>query len=245
VTGETLQIWVDPVIFETIQAEWEAPPWGVRPGAFGVGTANEGQLVNAVELPESDLYVRKAPRSAYGTTTTVRSLVAALTEFRSTSPYGGVVYISAISRPRGGTLGQHKSHQTGRDVDIRLPLREEIPQKLSPIPSRRVDWLATYQLIRAIVNTQQVVYVFLDYKLQRKMHRAAEAAGVETEELAWMMQWPRGRKASRGVVRDSPGHDDHFHVRFRCGIAEPECVAMVPEERPLGLYPEPEALASR
>jgi murein endopeptidase len=229
VPDEVLQVWIDPVVFATVLSERTAPAWGVRAGAISIGGPNDGRLVNAVQLPESDLYRRKMPASAWGTTTTIRALVNSVSSFRQDHAYAGRVYISAISQPRGGVLGKHRSHQSGRDVDIRLLLREDIPQGLSPKPARRVDWLATYHLVRALVDTGDVVHVFLDYPLQKRMYRAAEAAGVPTDDLDALMQWPRGRRASRGIVRDSPGHDDHFHVRFRCGPAETECVALVPE----------------
>ncbi|RMG99673.1 MAG: LysM peptidoglycan-binding domain-containing protein [Deltaproteobacteria bacterium] len=227
--GETLRIWIDPIAHDFIEREWADPPFGVRPGAHGVGSPDDGRLVCGVQLPERPEYIRKIPGSAYGTTHTVRNLIAAMVEFRRRSGYGGRVYIGAISRPRGGRLGGHKSHRTGRDVDIRLPLKESIPQALEPRPARRVDFRALYHLIRALVDTGEVEVVFLDYPLQRRLAKAAAAAGASEAELAALLQWPRGRKASRGIVRDEPGHDDHIHVRFRCGPGETECYSRTDE----------------
>ncbi len=231
VPGETLTIWVDPIVFGHIQAEWDDPPFGVRPGAHGVGSPNDGKLVLGVQLPEHPAYIRKIPGSAYGTTHAVRTIVAALEDFRARSGYGGRLYVSALSRPRGGKLGGHRSHQTGRDVDIRLPLREELPQALAPRPSRRVDFRALMHLVQAFADTGEVVHIFLDYKLQRRLYRAGVEMGLDEQTLGDLMQWPRGSRASRGLVRDSHGHDDHIHVRVRCGPAEPECEALIPEGR--------------
>ncbi len=227
--GEPLRVWVDPIQQAAIDAEWDDPPLGVRPGAHGVGSPDDGRLVAGVQLPERPAYIRKIPGSAYGTTHTIRTLVRALETFRRDTGFGGRIYVGAISRPRGGRLGGHRSHQTGRDVDIRLPLRTSIPQALEPIPARRVDFVALYGLVRALVDTGEVVVLFLDYPLQRRLARAAKSVGATDEELAVLLQWPRGRKASRGIVRDSPGHDDHIHVRFRCGPSETECRGLDPE----------------
>ena len=41
--------------------------------------------------------------------------------------------------------------------------------------------------------------------------------------LERVLQFPRGWGASLGVVRHSPGHEGHIHVRFGCGPAEPQC----------------------
>jgi LysM repeat protein len=221
--GEELRVWADPVIRGAIERDGDTAE--IRAGGYGIGSPDDGRIVNAVQLPADPAWDRKRPSSAWGTTHAIRSLVAALRAFRSSTPYAGRIVIGAISRPRGGTLGSHKSHQTGRDVDIRLPLKIEVPQSLAPKPARRVDFVALWHLVRAIAATGEATHVFLDYRLQRRLHAAALQAGASAAEVEDLLQWPRGRGASRGLVRDEPGHDDHIHVRFRCGPAEPECIA--------------------
>ena len=128
-----------------------------------------------------------------------------------------------MSRPRGGQVGHHHSHQSGRDLDIRLPLRESVPASLAPT-ARRVDWAATWALIQAFARTGAVQVIFLDYATQKRVHKAAKAAGASDEELAALLQWPLGSVSNQALVRNEPGHDQHMHVRFVCGPAEPECV---------------------
>jgi murein endopeptidase len=127
-----------------------------------------------------------------------------------------------MSRQRGGEVGGHLSHQTGRDLDIRLPLRAEIPQGLSPTP-RRVAWDVTWELVQAFASGPSVQVIFLDYGSQRRLYKAAKAAGASEQTLDAMLQYPRGSKASLGLIRHSPGHEGHIHVRFGCGPAEVEC----------------------
>lgn len=66
--------------------------------------------------------------------------------------------------------------------------------------------------------------MFLDYKVQRRVYKAAKAAGASEAELATLLQYPRGWAANLGLVRDAHGHDQHIHIRFDCGPCEPECV---------------------
>lgn len=222
--GETVVVWVDPIVYDGIVHDLpaDARAASVRPGAHGVGTPQAGVLVGGVAIPEGAGYRLKHPNSAFGTTWSVRHVVAALDHFVATSDYPLDIQLGTMSRPRGGELGGHNSHQTGRDLDIRLPLREGVPPGLPPI-NRRVDWSATWALVRAFVDTGVVEVVFLDYGCQRRLYTAAKAAGATDEELEALMQYPRGKKASAGLIKHAPGHADHLHVRFPCGPREPEC----------------------
>ena len=218
--GEVVQVWIDPVIkAEVDRGENEH---GLRRGAYSIGTPNEGRLVNAVRLPESDDYTLGYPNSAWGTTRAVSAVIEAMRNFRSQSGYTGVIKIGTMSRQRGGEVGNHKSHQSGRDIDIRLPLKEDVPQKLRP-ETWRVDWLAAWHLIESFRETGDCLVIFFDYKLQRRIAKAAAAAGVEQSHIDEVLQWPIGSKASRGFVRHEPGHEQHIHVRFACGAYETEC----------------------
>lgn len=221
---ERARVWVDPTVFDAIVHDHPASSRAalVRPGAHGVGTPQAGALVAGVQIPPGEGYSLRYPKSAYGTTWAVRQTVAALDQFVQTSGYPRPISVGTMSRQRGGEIGGHMSHQSGRDLDIRLPLRPEVPPALNPTP-RRVDWTATWALVRAFADTGAVQIIFLDFGSQRRLYRAARDAGVSEDELGEMLQYPRGSKVSQGLVRHAPGHEGHIHVRFSCGPAEPTC----------------------
>ncbi|HGG57500.1 MAG TPA: hypothetical protein ENK31_06865 [Nannocystis exedens] len=207
--------------------ESDAPPPGpaakVSPGAYAVGRPHRGKLVNGTRIPQnSDDYELRYPGSSWGTTTSVRSLVVAIHNWRQSSGYRGRLAIGTMSRERGRPIGGHLSHQCGRDVDVRLPLREELKQTLTPL-GRRVDWWALWQLIVALDETGYLSRVFLDYKLQKRLYKAAKEHGISRAERRRIIQFPMGRGSGRGLVRHPPGHDRHFHARFRCADYETEC----------------------
>jgi murein endopeptidase len=127
-----------------------------------------------------------------------------------------------MSRQRGRRIGGHRSHQSGRDLDIRLPLRDGFADKVTPTP-RRVDWAAVHALVRAFDESGAVTRIFLDYRLQKRLYKVAKAAGADRKTLRRLIQFPRGPAAGRGLVRHSPGHDIHIHVRFACAAHESEC----------------------
>ena len=220
--GERLTVWIDPIVYQSIVEDPE-PDSPVRPGAHGVGDPNHGALVAGVQIPAGEHWELRYPKSAYGTTFAIRELIAALDDFAEVSGYARPIKLGTMSRPRGGQVGHHHSHQSGRDLDIRLPLRESVPASLAPT-ARRVDWAATWALIQAFARTGAVQVIFLDYATQKRVHKAAKAAGASDEELAALLQWPLGSVSNQALVRNEPGHDQHMHVRFVCGPAEPECV---------------------
>ena len=220
--GERLAIWAEP------HAAGPTPPGRalagrVRANAFSIGAPNRGRLVNGVELPElPELYTRRQPEKSYGSSHTVRTLILAIADFRREVRFDGDIVIGALSLRRGGRFRPHRSHQSGRDIDIRLPALPHVHHPGAPTAAE-VDWKAAWRLFEAFVETGQVQYIFLDHGHQKRLYKAARAAGVPKERLAEVLQWPREPGANVGVVRHSPGHKDHFHVRVKCGPGEKQC----------------------
>ncbi len=188
-------------------------PVGV--GGVGVGGPNGGRLVNAVQLPENpQLYTRKHPANAWGSTHAIDTLQRAVAQFRRDSGYPGAVVIGDISKRHGGRFYPHKSHQSGRDVDIALPGK----------PGAR-DWDATWGLVEALIDSGRVERIFLGYGRQRELYEAARRAGVSTDRLTRDVQYPEGRYAP-AVVQHQSGHEEHIHVRFKCGPDERGCTGI-------------------
>ncbi|MCH9681871.1 MAG: penicillin-insensitive murein endopeptidase [Deltaproteobacteria bacterium] len=226
VPGELLTLWVDPGWPQTIHpGEGPAIPehFDIEPGALSVGRPNRGRLTNGIQLPLSDLYTRKTPTTGlWGSSHTIEQIHRAFAIFRHDTGFTGDVVIGAISRRRGGRFSPHVSHQSGRDVDIRLPLWPGVSTLGSP-HADEIDWLATWGLVKAFVETDQVQTIFLDISRHRNLYEAARTMGETPETLEPIIKWPRWSGSSRPVVRHSPGHDTHIHVRIKCGDDEPRC----------------------
>lgn len=225
VSGTAIEIWIDPVVYVWATEESDPQiPRGIRLGSVGIGPPQGGRLVNGVQLPPNEAYVLKLPPSSFGTTHAVGHVARAMDEFRKASAYRSPLMIGSMSGKHGGPLSGHKSHQTGRDLDIRLPLRERFQQHI-PVTPVRVDWVALWHLVDAFDAAGDVVVIFLDYEMQERLYKAAKALEVSEARLSQMLQYPHGNKATLGLIRHSPGHLAHIHIRFSCGSHEPECVA--------------------
>lgn len=179
-------------------------------------------------FPDSPYYDLRCPAHAYASSHTIDKLLGALTDLRGR--YDGQLIIGDLSREAGGAYGHHASHQTGRDVDIWLPVLggcyratpdcEHCRTPWCRPQTDEIDWAATWDLITALRATGAVQNIFLDRSLHPELRAAAEAAGLSAPEVAATIRSEPGAVAP---VSHSNNHTQHIHVRFRCGPDEPGC----------------------
>lgn len=195
----------------------------VPSGGISIGRPSRGRLVRGVALPERpDLYTRRKPDESYGSSHAIAELMAAIVTFRHQTGFNRSIVIGGISRARGGRFRPHKSHQSGRDIDIRMPLTAAAEGKRH-ITANDIDLKATWQLMRTFIDRGQIEYIFIDYSLQKRLYKVAREQGATKEQLVHWMQWPV-RKPKHHVIRHVEGHKAHFHVRVRCADNERGCV---------------------
>ncbi len=187
----------------------------VPDGGVSVGRPARGRLKNGVALPKSDLYTIRIPHHAYGTSYAVRNIQKAISDFRYRSGFTGEIIISDLSRKRGRRLPPHRSHQSGRDVDIWLPAMPHVRPGKKP-DYDEVDWHAAWFLINAIADTGAVKRIYLDRKVFKRLRRASKVYGVSWETYKKLV-------GGSSVVWHQPGHESHIHVRFRCSPEADRC----------------------
>jgi LysM repeat protein len=193
--------------------------------AVSIGSPNRGKILHAVQIhSKTGSHVVRTPDQAWATSHTQESLQRAFAGFRQRSRYRHELVVQAISLRNGGRFRPHKSHQSGRDVDIRLPVASGVSASTIPESASQVDWTATWHLIEAMLATGEVEYIFLDYRRQRALSRAALRLGVPRSRVAALLQWPSRSSKTEAFVRHSPGHTSHLHVRFRCSSDEKMCL---------------------
>ena len=193
----------------------------IKTGSVSVGKPNRGRIVNALALPVNKaLYTIRKPDECYGSSHTLHNLQLAIANFRHTTGFGGDLVIGAISKQGGGRLKPHSSHQSGRDVDVRLPVKSAGG---SSDNIDDVDWNATWALIQALVSTGEVQYIFLSTSRQKRLYKAAKKAGASKDMLERTIQYPNTSGTNNGIVRNASGHTAHFHVRFTCAPNETRC----------------------
>lgn len=170
-----------------------------------------GSMEDAVPMPPGPEYTLKAEAYAWATPRTVALLRDAIHEY-ARGRKAPKLHIGDISLRSGGPFTPHLSHQDGRDVDIAYVLHDK--SRFGVATSTNLDRRNTWQLLRALLDTRSITYVFVDYEVQRMLYEHALGEGLTPEQLDPWFQYPYGRRAARGILRHWKGHRDHFHVRF-------------------------------
>lgn len=222
--GDTIVAWIDPTNAPAFETGLDAIEWTTTfdGTARSVGTPQRGRLEHGIALPTSPLWELAHPTRAFGSHHTITTLTTAFRHLRNEVGYRGTVVIGAISRPNGGRFRPHLSHQSGRDIDIRLPLRPG-REDVRHATADDIDWYATWAIVDAFVRTGETEAIFLEMGRQERLYTAARAMGVERERLTEIIRWPNWSGPQKPLVRHSDGHDTHIHVRIRCGDDEPRC----------------------
>ena len=197
---------------------------GPDEGAVSWGTANDGRLFNGVAMESSPgLRVRNVSRS-YGTEYTVNLLKAAGADVKARWPDAPELVVGSLSLRQGGPMRPHRSHQSGRDADLSYYHRGNVEtEDFLDMSPDKFDAVKNWHFFKTLINTGEVEYIFVDYGLQEVLYEYALSVGYEPEELSELIQYPRGRRANEGIIRHSPGHADHFHVRFKCTDDDQNC----------------------
>ena len=221
--GASIVAWIDPVdapSFTTPSTPVDQPPLAITGDGRSIGTPTKGKLEDAVQLPEHPLWVRGNPDHLWGSAQTIRQLHRAFAILRGAKGYASGVLIGSISKRKGGRMRPHRSHQSGRDVDIRLPLLPGIPKTREP-NADEIDWYATWALIESFVETGEAEVVFLNEAHHERLYQTARAMGVSRERVLEVVRWPKWKGA--GIVQHADGHNAHLHVRIRCAPDERDC----------------------
>ena len=180
-----------------------------------LGKPTQGRLYNGEQMPPGNGYIIRNPKESYGTTRTLNHLASIVKEVRRKDWGMPPVVIGDISLKRGGFIKPHKSHQNGMDVDVGyVPKDPRYTGRYFTVNESRLDIARSFNLIKAFVDTGEVEYIFVSYWVQRMLYRHARKY-LSKDELKTLFQYPRHRSVRVGMIRDSKGHHDHFHVRFR------------------------------
>lgn len=216
----------DSISDASLRAAFEKHPETL--GSISIGKPNAGQLINGIRPSESPLYHLTDPANAWGTAETVQAVCHVLEVVAKTHPDTPVVDIGDISAKYGGPLRPHHSHQSGRDVDLGLYYRQAGTRWYTRATRDTLDVQRTWTLIRSLVTDTPIELILLDHSLQQ----AVEAYAVSIErDPEWVHSLFKGDGTKPALIRHSPGHSTHLHLRFFSPIAQESARRLIPYMR--------------
>ncbi len=192
-----------------------------------LGAPNSGKLKNGLPIPEGGAWrLRQRRVRLYGGTVMVESLLQAFEAYAAEYPDAEEIRLGDLSNRKGGRLSPHKSHRTGRDVDIGYVIR---PEARGERYWQRADEETFHAernwfLIKALIETGNVQQIFMSSRLQKLIMPLAERE-LSPEQMARYFRRHNPDPGSPSIVKHWKGHLDHMHVRFRCEEGNARCVS--------------------
>lgn len=213
------------------------PPSGLRAptASKSLGTPNAGKLQSGLYMRDDSAAFHfkwgSPPQERYGTEELVGLVRRATGEVHRQTGAGSLA-IGDLSRQRGGRIGSHSSHRSGRDADIGfyfVSRRSGQPVRTSRFYDVRRDGTAghtmrfddarNWKLVEALVTDPQarVKWILVAEHVERRLLAEARRQGASRaiyERARYVMFEP-----SHGGA-----HAGHFHVRIACPADDaPQC----------------------
>jgi penicillin-insensitive murein DD-endopeptidase len=196
---------------------------------LSVGTPTAGQLAGAVELRQSEsLALKRTDGPRFGLPELVKMIERGARRVASKHP-GSRLLVGDLSARRGGEIGGHRSHESGRDVDLGFYFTDRAGRSFAPTrflavdaegravgaPQLRFDLRRNWALVESLLTDPgaRVLHVFVAAPLRERLLAYAR------ERDAYRPLFVRAALALR-QPSDGLSHDDHFHVRIACPRAQ-------------------------
>jgi penicillin-insensitive murein endopeptidase len=199
-----------------------------------VGMPHHGVVTGAVPMPKKGpgFVLFRDDGVRFGTPSLVATVRSAAAEVARSRPGSPPLVVGDLSEEHGGRTERHRSHRSGRDVDLLffvttpagVPVRSPGfvkfgPDGLAETPTKgkfvRLDVDRTWLLVKALIEApdSDLQWIFVSRPVEGLLTEHARALG-EDPELVWIAETVMQQPS------DSAVHDDHMHVRVACSPAE-------------------------
>jgi murein endopeptidase len=199
---------------DTPEAPEPAVPTVATTESLSIGEPNRGRLINGVEVKTDDRLLVRSDEN-FGTAETVDALRRVVDAVYTRFPGTHKLVVGDLSKEHGGRIRPHKSHQSGRDIDLGFFLSGDArPNLFVPVSAKNLDFERTLALIDAIAADDTAQYVFIDRRVQKLLYDyAIEVQKRTPASMAGLFEYPR-RGSLTTLVRHRRGHSNHLHIRF-------------------------------
>lgn len=169
----------------------------------------------AVRLTTGPGVLARRSNTGWGRPYVVRLLRDAFHAMHRRWPNRHPIVAHDLSRLGGGRLPPHKSHRGGRDIDIGYPTREPDREHWGQPPLDQIDYARLWFVIDRLEQSGLMAAIYMSPRIQVRLYAyAVGEAGADPARLAPMFQYPAGPAGRNTLIRHSPGHRDHLHMRF-------------------------------
>jgi len=147
----------------------------------------------------------------WGTEETVRLSRRCFATLAQTWPRSSVV-VGDLSARSGGRASRHRSHQSGRDIDVWYPARGRLDGTV--LVGVREQWTLT----RCLLDTGRVKLILMAPPVMSALRATVERAFRDRpgKRARYLSQFA-------SIVIPDRAHWSHMHVRFKCPKEDLRC----------------------
>ena len=187
-----------------------------------MGRSSNGHLVSGMPMPEGPFWEMRASRARHwGAKSTITLLASAFTKYGLTFPGAPTIRLGDISRKQGGKLRPHRSHRSGRDVDLGYIPKMASSGHWAKVTSKTIDAEKNWFLLKTLLDSGMVQAVYMDRRLQRVIAKRARQ-DLPKEEVDKLFEYS-GKRNKDAIIRHWSGHYSHMHIRFHCEPWNAQC----------------------
>jgi penicillin-insensitive murein endopeptidase len=213
--SEPPRVSLDALTRSEILARLSSDPGSLGP--ISIGGPSRGALFNGEQVQESPLWHVVEPEHSWGAPEAIASIESAIERVSAEYPDSPPLYVGHLSSRNGGYLRPHRSHQSGRDVDLGYYYVGG-PGWYARATAKNLDRVRTWALVKALASDANVEAIFMDRSVQQLLREQALASGESPVWLEALFEGPR-RGGDHLIVHEW-GHLTHLHVRFKCKAAQ-------------------------
>lgn len=194
-------------------------------------TVNKGHLENAASALEYQTshapvgyFIMRPYRKTHFGTNELITVLGIMGQYTKQEIPGYVLPIGDLSKEDGGKIGNHKSHQTGLDVDVAFYFENKNLQKAFAsavvIDKPHLGWMVEKQwgLYKRLGKTQLVDRIFIHKTLKKEICQLA----IKNNEISKSDTKGETYEVLRRLIADTD-HNTHFHLRLKCSKAQIRC----------------------
>lgn len=199
-----------------------------------IGSVNVGRLQNATDVLKlqknhapTGFTILRPERLTHFSAREMAHIIMQMGLFTKSELPGQSLLIGDISRQAGGSLGSHKSHQNGLDVDVAYYFSNKNLHgsfvSAVAVDRPHANWLIQEQwkLFKKVVNSKLIDRIFIHKVLKKALCNLAINNGEITKDTTSGV----AHETLRRLIEDT-AHDNHFHLRVKCSSDQVRCRQM-------------------
>jgi murein endopeptidase len=189
-----------------------------------MGSPNSGQLKGGVHLDADGdrmgvgFVIAPGRKALFGTRDTVRHVKDCCARYRWKYAKAPPINIGDLSSRDGGHLGNHLSHQSGRDIDLGFLTKPPQSKGFFNREATRsnLDVPKQWFVVQCFLDKPETQYIFMSHDVF-----GALRDHVRKNKSLWHKY--RNHFSFAGALRPDNEHRTHMHIRFRCPGNDKNC----------------------